>query len=514
MTDFSERQLIIGLITSTDFIKRIQNKWSVKLIESNTARRIASWCIEYFNKYNKAPGRDIQGIFYDKLRNGLPKEIGEEIEEDILPSLSNEFENTSINVDYLVDDAIKYFNERHLILHQEKIKALVDQGKLVEAEKEALTYKSISKDSGSWIDLSNEDVLERVDRAFNETNECLINFPGPLGEFWNDQMVRDGFVALMASEKRGKTFWLLEFAMRAAKQGRKVAFFQAGDMTESQQLKRISVYLTKKSNLKKYSGEMLEPVKDCIWNQLNKCKKKERECDYGIFEGKSEKFVRSEVTLNDIEQAIENNPDYVNCHNCKEFEYNRWGCSWMKSVDTGDPLSNEEAKKAIKEFFIKYKRQFKLSTHANGTLTVRQAKVVLDIWKKEGFIPDVIIFDYPDIMDDEIVKEFRHKQNAIWMGLRGLSQEQHALVIAVTQADAESYTKDTLGSQNFSEDKRKFAHPTGFYGLNQDHKGREKKLQIMRINEIAIREGEFDQNHQVYVLQNLRRGRPFLTSYW
>jgi hypothetical protein len=84
----------------------------------------------------------------------------------------------------------------------------------------------------------------------------------------------------------------------------------------------------------------------------------------------------------------------------------------------------------------------------------------------------------------------------------------------VTQADAASYEKNSLGLSNFSEDKRKYGHVTAMYGLNQDVDGREKKIGIMRINEIVVREGEFDTSSQIHVLQNLRRGRPFLYSYY
>jgi hypothetical protein len=36
----------------------------------------------------------------------------------------------------------------------------------------------------------------------------------------------------------------------------------------------------------------------------------------------------------------------------------------------------------------------------------------------------------------------------------------------------------------------------------------------MRINELILREDEFDTAREITILQNLRRGRPFLASYW
>lgn len=35
----------------------------------------------------------------------------------------------------------------------------------------------------------------------------------------------------------------------------------------------------------------------------------------------------------------------------------------------------------------------------------------------------------------------------------------------------------------------------------------------MRINEIVVREGEFSTDNEVYVLQDLAAGRPFLESF-
>jgi hypothetical protein len=139
----------------------------------------------------------------------------------------------------------------------------------------------------------------------------------------------------------------------------------------------------------------------------------------------------------------------------------------------------------------------------------------LDDWERsDGFVPDVILIDYVDIMAAESKTEFRHQENEKWLRLRGLSTSRHALVVTATQADAKSYTSDTLSIANFSEDKRKFAHVTAMYGLNQDRHGREKELGIMRLNQLVVRESEFSVNNQVRILQNLRRGQACLSSFW
>ena len=511
-----ERKIIIGMIVSTEYLRQIEGIWDVRFLESGAARRLARWILEFFEKYGKAPKQEIETIFYDKLRTGkISEDIAEEIEQDILPGLSEQYVEDDLNLDHLIDQTKKYFNERNLVIRNLSIQAALDKGDLLEAEKIASEYKPVVVSGAEDIDLSDENVLVKIDKAFNKDIEPLIRYPGPLGEFWNDQLIRGGFVALLASEKRGKTWWMLDMSNRACDKGKKVAFFQAGDMTESQQLRRICIYRTMKSDQERYAGKMHQPVLDCIHNQVNECTREDRVCDFGVFDGFSIKDIKG-MTLYDLKEAYKSNPDYKPCHACEEFKKKPWGAPWIKEVDVGPPLTASEAKHSIEKFFIKHKVNFKISTHPNDTLSIDMIESILDIWERQkDFVPDVIIVDYADLLVADKSENYRQSQNKIWKGLRRLSQTRgNPLVITATQADAASYDKDSLRMNNFSEDKRKYGHVTAMWGLNQDSKDREKIIGVMRINEIVKREGEFFHTREVKVLQNLKRGRPFLGSYW
>ena len=285
-------------------------------------------------------------------------------------------------------------------------------------------------------------------------------------------------------------------------------------MTEDQQLRRISIYLARKSDLPKYAGEQYEPVRDCIHNQMGTCKREERECDFGVFEGESIEDIKKKP-FKELVDAYDDYLDYKPCHNCPAYNSRDMGAPWLRKIDVGKALTVEEAKDEVEKFFIKSGRSFKLSTHPNNTLSVQKIRAILSQWeKRDDFVPDIVIIDYADIMDHPGHLEFRHKQNEIWKGLRSLSQEWYCLVITATQADAKSYESSRLRLSNFSEDKRKYAHVTAMYGLNQDPHGREKEIGLMRINEIVVREGEFNSSREITVLQNLKRGRAFIGSYW
>jgi len=512
-----ERQIIIGLITSTNYIKKVRSFLKLSYFETKPSRMLASWCLEYFEEFKKAPVSNIENIIIEKVKSKqIDEDFAEEIAKEILPDLNEEYSEQNFNIEYTIKQTKIFCSEKGLEKIQEEVDILKENGKIEEAEEKLKSYKPINVELDEAVDLGKEEILYEIDIAFDNTYQSVLKYPGALGKFWNHQLIRGGFIGIMAPEKRGKTFMLLDMGIRGAKQGSKVAFFQAGDMTKSQQLKRICIYLAKKSDKEKYTGKMFIPVKDCIKNQLDTCDKAVRESDYGIFmdSGYTQKTLRNEVTFEDLKEAYQDNKKYKTCHNCKEFQ-NGLGTAWLKEINVKGVLTAVESKRKIQELLIDKKKHFKLDTYANGTLSVDMIESALDRWQEqENFNPDIIIIDYADLLVMQGSKDERTKQNEIWKRLRGLSQKKHCLVVTATQTDAKSYETNLLSLKNFSEDKRKYGHVTAFYGLNQDKEGNEKRIGIMRINELVLREGDFDSSRPVRVLQKLSIGRPFLTSYF
>jgi len=514
-----ERLIIIGMISSTDFLKEIHEIYSVNLIESVSAKRIATWCIEYFDQYNRAPDQDIEGIYFEKIKN-LPKDLVEDIS-GILSDLSEEATDTPADLTYLIDQTRQRFTERHLFLHQEKIQNLLLKGRVKEAAILAVSFKPLTTTKDNSICFADEETLEVVEKAFTEASEPLLHFPKQLGKFLDHFFIPASLIGIMGASKRGKTFLLLFIAELALLMGKTVAFFQAGDMSENQQVRRFCIFAAKRSDKAKYCEEHFQPMRDCVHNQRDTCNKKERECSFGVFESFTEPQIRDEITIDQLKEAYNENPTYLPCWNCSEYQDNKWGAVWIKKIPKAKPIEVKEAKKIFKEHYIDRKKQLRLSSHPNGTLTKKGIDTKLDYWeKKYNFIPEIILIDYAELLEVEEKMEERSKQNTIWKQLRNLSQtprgEQKILpcVIAPTQTDANSYEVNLLRRKNFSEDKRKYDHCTVMIGLNGDPKGREKAIGIMRFNIILARDEDFDENQVCYVLQNLRRGQPILSSYF
>lgn len=502
-----ERRIIIGLIVSTEYIRKVEKIWDPDFVVSEVARRMASWCLEYYKQYGEAPFTEIESIFEQKARQ-LPKDIVEEIEDTILPSLEDEYRHDKkFNVQYLIDQTVDYFEYRNLKLHTQDLESLAEEGHADAAKALAMKFKALPSSEKDGVLLGSEESIARLRRAFNKDIRTVIEYPGALGRMLNGQLVREGFVSLMAAEKRGKSWFLLDMAFRAAEQFSNVVYFDAGDMSEDTLYLRIASYVSERP-LRNVT-ETFVPVRDCMENQNNKCERKERESYRGL-DIETYDDLNYEVLVDKVDN--EKYRAYRPCRNCDWGVRNRGSLFYQREATT--QLDVEHAEKVYTEYFTDHKARFKLSRHDNSTLTVREIKRILDAWEKDfGFVPDVIIVDYADLLVPSGQEDFRHRVDSVWKELRGLAQERRALVLTATQADAKSYDKNRLSLSNFSEDKRKYSHVTAMYGLNQDTRGIEKKMGVIRVNELVVRSGAFSNANEVYVLQCLDIGKPYLGSF-
>lgn len=303
------------------------------------------------------------------------------------------------------------------------------------------------------------------------------------------------------------TWWLLYFALTAFRQRRNVAFFSCGDMTKPQMRKRLRHMLTGRDP-KRARAIIHMPTLDCYYNQIGECPLGE-ETDSIVLRGKGEKTKRC--------GTYEDFPDHVPCTKCyksKQDRENFFGSPWMQEVKLQDiekPL-DEACAAILKRSGHKH---FKLFCYPPATLTVSQISAQLDILQQqEGFVPDVIVIDYADLLDVEPSArrlEYRHQINASWMAMRALSQTRRCALITATQSKLETRKKSQVDQWDTSEDKRKLAHVTAMLALNQTPA--EKRQGLMRISNIAMRDDDFDTEKNVAVLQCLAAGKPYIISY-
>lgn len=137
------RVMATGLINSPEYAREIVPNLDVNLIDNPEMYYIITWCKEFFDKYNKVPGRDIDDIYYQKKDAGeIPGDLIDSIG-DLLKDLALEHEE-DFHVDYAIDRTRQYFRQRHIENHIQQIKEHLIDFNLDAAYEVAETFVSIN----------------------------------------------------------------------------------------------------------------------------------------------------------------------------------------------------------------------------------------------------------------------------------------------------------------------------------------------------------------------------------
>lgn len=460
-----ERQILIAMIMSKEFLFQISSL-DIDSIKTPLFKIIAFWCLDYFHEYNDSPKKHIESIYLSWAEKKPDEDTLVSSVNDFLESLSDQYDsNEDLNIPYLLDRLGTYLRDKKIENLRDDLDSTLHQGDFERAEKVILDYSELKIGVGVGIDVLNDQ--EAWERAFIEPVKPLIAFPRPADIFFNPALTRDALIGIQGPEKRGKTWWCIEFVMRALRQRKKVALFEVGDLSESQIMLRLGTRLASRPLRKEFCG------------------------------------------LIDIPYSIKRPQNNRENNEIPQIEYNK------RKIDK--IITKKACIKAIQRFMrgcgiSKETPYIMVSIHPNDSINVQGISNILDRWNYEkNFIPDVIVIDYADILASEKHRnQYRDEINETWKALRKLSQERHALVITPTQATRESYNATTQAMRHSSEDKRKLAHVTGMLGLNQTEQ--EKELGIMRLNWVVGREFPFSTNRCLYVGQCLSLGRAFCCS--
>ncbi len=454
-----ERTVLIGMIVDKTVLGAIASKWTPGMFSSRWGNLIAGWCVSYYTRYRKVPGKNIQTLFDEWANAGGRDKETVDMAERFLSSISGEYSELrkTLNAEYVIDIASTYFGLVQLRELSDMINSAIETGDLTSAEEMVNAFCKVKIGGADGVDVFND--AEAMRKAFDAKSKSIIEYKHGLGIFYGSSLERDGLIAFMGPEKRGKTWQLIDMAWTAVMQGLRVAFFEVGDMSQNQIMMRLLVRAAK------------HPTKPRTvrWPKT-----------LVLEEGEKTAIVEHEDIV--FSTGLDFDKAYKACQRIVK-----------KRFKTGD------------------KDLLKLSVHPNSSISVHGVRTVLDFWARQDWIPDVVVIDYADILAPVTgIVDSRDQINATWKGLRALSQSMHCLVVTATQAKATSYTVETIGKQEFAEDKRKLAHATGIIGLNQIPK--EKDLGILRQNWVVLREEEFSEQQCCHVAQCLSLGRPAVIS--
>lgn len=453
-----ERTVLAGLILHTEFLKRIVGSLGAykKPFRSKWSNLICRWCVEFFQQYDKAPRKGIRHIFRKFAETSRDNESVELIE-SFLERLSSDFSlKEEPNTEFLVDLASRYFRKVRLENLRDEMEAALEKGDLDFVEQSMADYKRIGFASDDWIDPTNPDVV--LDALHVEEEKPLIHFRDPLGTFLSPFFERDGFISFVGPEKRGKSYWLMEVVWLAMMQRRRVLYYVVGDMSRKQVMRRL---VTRAIRRPLRAGVIERPI------SLRKLK-----------DGK----VLVETTQHRYEEAV----------------------------------SLKQATKTMKELLVRTgtkNSRIKLKCCGGATLTASDISTDIENFTRQGWIPDVVVVDYADLLSPEPNSrnwDYRHQINESWKVMRRIAQEHHLLFVTATQAAATSYGASVIRKSDFSEDKRKNAHVTGMIGINQT--GEEKVQGVYRLNWVFLRDGSWADHQVVYTAGCLGLACPCIVS--
>jgi hypothetical protein len=464
-----ERDILIGMIVDKHYMAQIRQHVQLACFKNKYARTIASWCLEYYDKYEDVPFKKIQDIYDYHDRKGEVEEEEVSMIEKLLETISQDYtEKDNFNSQFLLDLSQEYFNRVRIENATLKIHEELESGTIAKAQEILVdASKPISLTARRAIDPLAE--KNRLIAAFEKSREPLIRLPGDLGELMNENLTRASLVAIQAPEKGGKT-WLLDYIKRVAlEQRRNVLEVQLGDLTEGQVIIRDSISIAEKSDKKKWCGTFKKPIKFIDQSGAKEC--------HAAPEGFDVEY--EEVTID-------------------------------------EPLNHEEAWKLNRKYYKKHgiepHKRYRLIVVPARTMNTKMIDAECDrLYAEEGFVPDVIILDYMDILAKENARdEGRDQINENWIGAKSIVNKRDCLIVTATQSNKESYGGDVQDRFNVSDDKRKLGHVNGMYGLNQTDI--EKKFGINKMNAIIARDGDFITSEACYILQCLRCGLPVVDS--
>lgn len=459
-----ERTVLMAMIASDAVLGRIATKLKGEdePFKSRWSNLIAGWCLSHFEKYAKAPRKSIQTLFARWAESAKDDETSDLIE-SFLSGLSSDYAGLAeeMNEEYTINIASNFFERVRLERLSETIQESVERNDLVAARDAYASFEPIDFSSTSWVDPFDKNEIFEAFRVEDKDRPLIRYADEAIDRFLSRSMVRTGFVSFVGPEKRGKSFWLLEHAWQAFKQNQRVMVYGIGDMSSEEYKKRLYSRITFLPDAKD-AGVLSIPV------EVQPPLKKEDKVKV-LFE-KKDKHALSIGSMQKVVKRLES--------------LNRSGQTRMKMKFVGaDTITAGDVEQDVKDF------------------------------AKEGWVPDVLVLDYADLLSPEAStrrQDYRHQVNASWKILRRIALDFNLLVITATQAASSSYDTYLIKKKDFSEDKRKNAHVTDMIGINQTPD--EKEMGVYRLNHVFVRGQKWTDTQCVWTAGNLAISNPCMVS--
>ena len=412
---------------------------------------------------------------------------------DFLKKLSDQYsEGQGVNADYIRDGAFAYFRKRELEIVIDKTQKLLFIEKVDEAVEAFSNFKKVAYQTSGWFNpFDHKEMLE----VFVDNDEGVFRYPGALGRVVGP-IERDWFVAFLAPFKKGKTWAMQETGVYAMFQGLRVVFISL-EMKKKNLKERFYKRLTA---LGSRTGEdiFLIPVFDCEHNQRETCTNPKRT--------NKEVLADSDGVIPpyDVDNA------YRACTYCRDHMITDYKMeTWYETIEVPQ-FTLKGVRQHLDGTKIQYGDMIRFISYPRFLAGIDDIRRDLQILEQhEGFIPDVILIDYADIL--KMGKgDKRNEIDDVWKKLASMAAERHCIVFTASQGTRGSIYKSDMSQDDLAEWIGKLGHVDIFMGLNQSPKEKENK--IIRVNVLVHRHKEADEKVSATLLQQLELGQFSLDS--
>jgi len=478
------------MVVSTKFLQDIHPLYDKNYFRNSYLQTISEWCVDYYEAYEKAPFRDIKSI-YESAVSTLTDEDSNSIAA-LLSKLDAQYEEGSVNEEYLLDRTLPYFKEREMEMMTEDVQAMLAGGMIKEAEERVGRFRKVQKLTSGWFRPLDDSLIYEY---FEEQDDDSFRMPGQLGAFLGN-IDRGWLVGIAGGFKKGKTHLAREFAVMAMLSGLRVADFSL-EMSKKQTQERTYRRLTAAGDTE---GPYLYPIFDCLLNQIGRCQRPER---------------TNTVQLRDNGEELpefDPNSPYHPCTYCRENGLEFYVPNvWYEELQRPS-LDYHGAMKQLGPLSRMYGHLLWTKCYPRFSANLTDIHRDLEILERtEGFIPDVIVIDYADILAPEDNREVGiDKEDKTWMALARLASERKARVITPTQVTRDALEAYLLQESHMSKWIGKLGHVDMMLTVNQSPE--EKRRGLTRIGMIAHRHRNFDPQATVMLLQQLSLGQVNLDS--
>lgn len=428
----TEEQLaLVALCLDTEVLSRVVDALPENPFAAKVSNVVYGWCRKHFAEYKEAPGAVSLTAIYAEWAS-TADEANSSLVGKFLASLSP----TQLNPDYAVS-----LIERLVVRHSAKqladrVQAALANGNVQAATDTIKTWQppTLTADVDYLDPINDPSIIAQSHTA--ASYEPLIKFKEgtAISRWFGPTLHRDALVVLCGADKSGKSSHLTNLCQRALLQGKRVAFFNLGDLSTEQMLKRWTTGFVGKSE---FAGKIKIPT--------------------------SMKYANKEFSL-----------EYLEKYQTSAYTTDEASEAWDKLKDPSGDC------------------RIRFITRPARTMTVEDLHKTLLGWANKGWVPDVIGIDYAALLGFSRGFEKSHEAiEHVWSKLRAISSEFKSLVLTASQVNADAYHGSTywLTQSSFTGSKSIWAYANACLGLNATVTERDQ--QITRMNWIVLRERNY-----------------------